>query len=412
MHRLTRRTFLAASVPLWAKDGRSGKGARFQSPVVKFADPLTERPLWRITDPATLHHLPHYHHHFISRNNDFVLVASEISGERQIFELRMDAPGRGSAQSSTARMTQLTEGPGVFPYSPTLGPRDRWFYLLQADTLKQIAVHNGKERKIYSAPAGWRFTGHLSAADEGKYVALIEMRAADWVAGFEEQFAKHPRCRLRVVESRTGKNWVAVETDNWLAYPQFRPRGTDILYCHEGPWHKVDGRLRLVGLRGENPRNLRPRAAGEGLGHEFWGADEDQAYYVYYVFFPDETGRGATVRRLAETSQKEEVISRCTSFGWLQGNDDSSVIVGASRSLAGPNIYLLFTHLQRELTVCEHASSLKPYPVAGTSTEDPASAWPEPVFSHDSQWIYFTSDKEGKPAIYRMNVADLVEQTT
>jgi oligogalacturonide lyase len=411
MHRLTRRAFLAASAPLWAKDGRFGKGARFQSPIVKFADPLTERQVWRLTDPATLHHLPHFHHHFIARNNESVLVASEITGERQIFELRIEDAGRGAAQSAVASMTQLTEGPGVHPYSATLGPRDRWFYVLQGDTLKQIDIRKGKERKIYSAPAGWRLTGHMSGADEGQHVALIEMRAADWVDDFEQQFAKRPRCRLRVVESRSGRNWVALETDNWLAYPQFRPRGSTILYCHEGPWHKVDGRVRLVGLNGENPRNLRPREAGEGLRHEFWGADEEQAYYVYYVFYPDETGRGATVRRISEAGGKEEVISRCSSFGWLQGNDDSSVIVGASRSLAGPNIYLLFTHLQREITVCEHASSSKPYPVAGTRFQDRSVAWPEPVFSHDSQWVYFTSDKEGKPAIYRLNVADLVAQT-
>jgi oligogalacturonide lyase len=411
MHRITRRAFLAASAPLWAKEGRSGKGARFQSPVVKFADPLTERQVWRLTDPAALHHLPHYHHHFIARNNDFMLVASEIGGERQIFELRIEDGGKGPAPPPPARMTQLTEGPGVHPYSVTLGSRDRWFYVLQGDTLKQIEIRNGKERKLYSAPAGWRLTGHLSAGDEGRFVALIEMRTADWVDGFEQQFEKRPRCRLRVVESRTGKNWVAVETDNWLAHPQFRPGGSTILYCHEGPWHKVDGRLRLVGLHGQDPRSLRPREAGEGLGHEFWGADEDQAYYVYYVFFPDETGRGATVRRLEEAGGKEKVVSRCTSFGWMQGNHDSSVIVGASRSLAGPNIYLLFTHLQRELTVCEHASSSKPYPIAGSNLQDRSGAWPEPVFAPDSQWVYFTSDKEGKPAIYRQNVADLVEQT-
>jgi oligogalacturonide lyase len=401
MHRITRRAFLAASVPLWAKDARFGKGARFQSPVVKFADPLTERQMWRLTDPAALHHLPHYHHQIVSRNNEFLLVASEISGERQIYELRVE----------DGRMTQLTEGPGVHPYSATLGPRHRWFYVLQGDTLKQIEVRNQKERRIYTAPAGWRLTGHISAEEQGRYVVLVEMRAGDQVSGFEQQFEKRPRCRLRVIESRSGKNWVAMETDHWLAYPQLQPNGSAILYAHEGPWHKVDGRLRLVGLNGENPRNLRPREGAEGPGHEFWGIDEDGIHYVYYVFYPDETGRGATVRRIVESSGKEEVVSRCTSFGWLQGNHDSSVIVGASRSLAGPNIYLLFTHLQRELTVCEHNSSRKPYPIAGANAEDPSSAWPEPILSPDSQWIYFTSDKEGKPAIYRMNVADLVEQT-
>jgi oligogalacturonide lyase len=401
MHRITRRAFLAASVPLWAKDGRFGKGARFQSPVVKFADPLTERQIFRLTDPAALHHLPHYHHQILSRNNEFLLVASEISGERQIYELRVD----------DGRMTQLTEGPGIHPYSATFGPRHRWFYVLQGDTLKQIGVRNRKERRIYSAPSGWRLTGHLGAEEEGRYVVLVEMRAGDEVGGFEQQFEKRPRCRLRVVESRTGKNWVAIETDDWLAYPQLHPRGGTILYAHEGPWHKVDGRLRLVGLNGENPRSLRPREAAEGAGHEFWGVGEEDTTYVYYVFYPDETGRGATVRRIQEPGGKEEVVSRCTSFGWVQGNHDSSVLVGASRSLAGPNVYLLFTHLQREFTLCEHASSGKPYPIAGANGEDRASSWPEPIFSHDSRWIYFTSDKEGKPAIYRMNVEDLVERT-
>lgn len=401
MHRITRRAFLAASAPLWAKEGRSQKGARFQSPIVKFADPLTERQMWRLTDPAYVHHLPHYHHRIISRNNESLLVASEISGERQIYELRTD----------DGRMTQLTEGPGVDPYSATLGPRSRWFYVVQGDTLKQIGVRNRKERRIYTAPSGWRLTGHIGAEEQGRHVVLVEMRAGDQVSGFEQQFEKRPRCRLRVVESRSGKNWVAMETDNWLAYPQLPEDGNTILYAHEGPWHKVDGRLRMVGLNGENPRNLRPREGTEGIGHEFWGVGEDNIHYVFYVFYPDETGRGATVRRIEESSGREEVVSRCTSFGWLQGNHDSSVIVGASRSLAGPNIYLLFTRLQREFTVCEHASSGKPYPIAGTNLEDRMASWPEPVFSPDSQWIYFTSDKEGKPAIYRMDVSDLVEQT-
>jgi Tol biopolymer transport system component len=43
--------------------------------------------------------------------------------------------------------------------------------------------------------------------------------------------------------------------------------------------------------------------------------------------------------------------------------------------------------------------------------EDRCASWPEPVFSHDSQWVYFATDREGKPAIYRINVADIVERT-
>jgi oligogalacturonide lyase len=94
----------------------------------------------------------------------------------------------------------------------------------------------------------------------------------------------------------------------------------------------------------------------------------------------------------------------------MQVNPDASAFVGASRRASGPNIYVLFTKLKREITLCEHSSSRKPYPLPGGGM-DPYAAHPAPVLSHDSQWVYFTSDREGKPAIYRMKLEDLVSET-
>ena len=84
--------------------------------------------------------------------------------------------------------------------------------------------------------------------------------------------------------------------------------------------------------------------------------------------------------------------------------------------VAGPNIYLLFIDgkepmLKREVTIAEHRSTAKPYPIAGTRRLDPFAAWPEPVLSPDSRWVYFVTDRGGKPAIYRMDLSDLVEET-
>lgn len=59
----------------------------------------------------------------------------------------------------------------------------------------------------------------------------------------------------------------------------------------------------------------------------------------------------------------------------------------------------------------EDGASGKPYPVAGTDGMDYDCASPETVFSTDSQWVYFVSDRDGKPALYRMQVEDLVEAT-
>ena len=71
----------------------------------------------------------------------------------------------------------------------------------------------------------------------------------------------------------------------------------------------------------------------------------------------------------------------------------------------------MFPRIGREITICEHVSSLKPYPIAGTNRIDEEAAAPEPVFSPDSEWIYFVSDKQGMPAVYRAEVSDLVEPT-
>jgi oligogalacturonide lyase len=34
-----------------------------------------------------------------------------------------------------------------------------------------------------------------------------------------------------------------------------------------------------------------------------------------------------------------------------------------------------------------------------------------PIFSADSQQIFFESDRDGKPAIYKVHVSQLVEET-
>ena len=400
---LGRRTFLAglfspiSAHSLSSASGRAaGKGSRIEARAAASPDELTGRRTWRLTDPAVLHHMPHYHHRFIAANSKFMLVAGEHSGSRQIY--RMKLPG--------GDLTQLTSGPGIHPYSPTLCPKERRFYYLQSNTLKRLSVKGRGERRIYQTESGWRMTGHLAVSDHARYAAIIEMASEDWVEGFEEQFARRPRCRIRIVDLKKGGARTLVEEPNWLAHPRFRPRGSDLLFCREGPWEKVNGRLWLVSLDGRRIKNLRPRQGSEALGHAYWTRFGNE---ICYAFYPDATGRGATLRCFNVTTGKERILAKCSKFGWLMGNHDNSAIVGASRSLAGPNLYVLFPRLRREITIAEHASSAEPYPLGGTSVLDPFAAWPEPVFSPDSRCVFFVSDREGQPAIYRIEVADLVE---
>jgi oligogalacturonide lyase len=90
-------------------------------------------------------------------------------------------------------------------------------------------------------------------------------------------------------------------------------------------------------------------------------------------------------------------VAKTSQFVQFDANHDTSVFVGASRNKASPHILLLLRTTQRELTLCEHRAS------------DPAMA--APVFSADSQQVYFQSDKEGKSVIYRIHVERFVEKT-
>ena len=399
MGRLSRRAFLGgAATPLLGARRGPSRGFRVASAITALRDTLTERELFRLTDPSVLHHLPHYHHRFIARNNSFILFASERPGTRQIY--RMDLP--------EGKMVQLTEGPGVHSYSPALDAGERAFFYLQNDTLKRSAVRGRSERQIHESDPGWRMTGHLSVSDKGRYVAVVEMKVGHRVDGFEEQFSRQPSCRIRVVEVARRRSWVAVESNHWLTHPQFQPGGTDILYSHEGPWDKVQGRLRLVRLDGSYRKNIRPRQGSEALGHEYWSSSGQE---VCFVFYPDASWQLCTVNCIHINSGRERTLADCSQFAWMSPNADSSVFVGASRQVAGPNIYLLFPMLRREVTIAEHLSTAKPYPIAGTRRLDPFAAWPEPVLSPDSRWVYFVTDREGKPAVYRMDLSDLVEET-
>jgi oligogalacturonide lyase len=73
------------------------------------------------------------------------------------------------------------------------------------------------------------------------------------------------------------------------------------------------------------------------------------------------------------------------------------VFAGASFSRAQPYLLMLVRSVARELTLAEHAA------------KDAAQV--APVFTPDSQQIFWQSDREGKPCIYSIAVEKLVEAT-
>ena len=118
---------------------------------------------------------------------------------------------------------------------------------------------------------------------------------------------------------------------------------------------------------------------------------------ILYLHFPDEKTQLNTLREHTPDANQDQLVGKTSQFVHFDANHDTTVFVGVSRNRASPHILLLLRNPQRELTLCEHHAS------------DPAVV--TPVFSADSQHVYFQSDKEGKSAIYRIHVERFVEKT-
>ena len=67
---------------------------------------------------------------------------------------------------------------------------------------------------------------------------------------------------------------------DWLNHVQFSPTDrTLVMFCHEGPWHKLD-RIWTIRTDGSGLRLMHKRTMDmEIAGHEFWSADGATIWY-------------------------------------------------------------------------------------------------------------------------------------
>ena len=96
----------------------------------------------------------------------------------------------------------------------------------------------------------------------------------------EERLAKHYPMELFFYNMTTGKTKTCNRCTDWLNHLQFSPTDPDLLmFCHEGPWHKVD-RIWTIRSDGTDLRLIHQRTmAMEIAGHEFFSADGKTIWY-------------------------------------------------------------------------------------------------------------------------------------
>jgi oligogalacturonide lyase len=189
-----------------------------------------------------------------------------------------------------------------------------------------------------------------------------------------------------VSTAQSGAANALAESAGSITDPQLRPGQAQISY------RRADS-VRLAGLDGQSDVALKLDPGGT-VGQALWAPG---GRTLLYLSVPAERNQSIGLREYTPEDATDKLVAKTSQFASFGINGDSSVFVGASRSLASPYVLLLLRMARRELTLCEHRSS------------DPVAV--EPVFSPDSQSVFFTSDRKGKRAIYRAHVEKFVEET-
>jgi len=355
----SRRFFLAA-IPGVCYAASTGKGSVLPSSVYRYADPTTEFPVFRLTDPQHTSALPPHYARAISRKGSFLLYSCDESGNPQAY--RMDL--------KTGQARLLTEAENFDPVCFTLLADDRSFCYVDGGRLYVSSLAALRSRQVYQSPEGYQPTG-LSITDDGLSAALVERRGSHY--------------RLQWIRMMDGMATTLVEADEEISDPAPRPRRASVLYRRAGGvWlSNVDGK-----------QNYRLRLADGQALSATWTPDGKDALYLN---IPSDPHKLRNIRQFTPDTNEDKPISETTQYASFERNADGSVFVGASESKASPHVLLLVRAVRREFTLCEHRAS------------DPARV--SPIFSPNSQNVFFASDQHGKPAIYRIAVDKLVEAT-
>lgn len=337
------------------------KGHTVPTEAKRFADSATELEVVRLTDPVYSSVMTAPHLRSISRKQGFLLYSSDRSGSMQAW--RMELKNGESRLLTTAEKLDTS--------SLALHPDERSFYYFDGGKLKHSYFSGLHETTVYTIEAATGHAGGFGLSDDGMYAAFGMETGSD--------------SRLLLVDLIRKTTTVLAEQHAEIGDPMFRPHRAQVLYRRAGA-------LWLVDFTGQNNRKMKTVEGGE-LGPARWSPT---GRTLFYLHFPGEHELN-TLREHTPDENTDKLVSKTSQFVQFGINGDASVFVGASRNPGSPYVLLLLRVNRRELSLCEHHSS------------DPAAV--SPIFSPDSQRIFFQSDRDGKPAIYRIRVEKFVEET-
>lgn len=235
----------------------------------------------------------------------------------------------------------------------------------------------------------------------------IEIKKSDWQPltdwqKFRDFYFTQPECRLIRIDLHSGERDTLLQEKRWLGHPIYRPfDDSTVAFCHEGPRDVIDARMWLINEDGSNLRKVRQHQPGESFTHEFWVPDGSALYYVAHQ---ENDPRRYLFSADPQTLENRQLMA-IPPCSHLMSNEDGSLVVGdgaphhtGAIHLNDPFIWVFNINSGEQTAICQHNSSWK------VLDGDRQVTHPHPSFTPDNQWVLYTSDAEGMPALYLARV--------
>jgi len=358
------------------------KGDTIPSALEILHDQETHREIFRLTDSpgATTHHLYFTSSTFTKDMKWLIYGSDREGGHFNLYKMQF-----GHFDSF-----QLTEGEGIWTQGAAIAPDgSEVFFCRDGNHIWAVDLETLEEREVWHMEEA-ASVGHLSVSPDGQYLtfAFSQERLGEAGLSQEELWERFPRCGVAVVRTDGSDAWLAVDANVLISHAQFCPGDSDlILYCHEGPWHKVQ-RMWLVRRDGTDCRPLYLQAHNEGVGNAFWG---DSGQTVYFTLHGGRAPQGLWA------------ISR-------SGGEPRCVLAGATRAhgTVSPeeDIFVVDELFgDRDHLWVAYKGSWEPTMLCRTG-----SSWsnemlhPHPRFLPTGKAVLFTSDRTGSGELYMVSV--------
>jgi oligogalacturonide lyase len=211
---------------------------------------------------------------------------------------------------------------------------------------------------------------------------------------------------------------VVTASTDWLNHIQFSPTDPNqIMYCHEGPWHKVD-RIWTIRADGTGKRLVHSRTMNmEIAGHEFFSPDGKTIWYdlqtprgeVFWLAgFDLSTGK----RRWYNVERNHWSVHYNQSLDLKRFSGDGGDSEMVARAPDGKYLYL-FTPRDIPDVAGIHAPGAENLIAPGTfdveklvdMRKQDYRLEPNMTFTPDGKWIVFRANFEGANHVYAVELA-------